>query len=378
MIPVCEPTLKGNELKYVTDGIESNWISSKGEYIEKFEKSFSKFCNTKQGVSCVNGTAALHLALEALEIKKGDEIVIPSFTMIATANAVIYAGAKPVLVDSEEETWNIDVNKIEEKITKKTKAIIPVHTYGHPVDMNPLNEIAKKHGLFVIEDAAEAHGAEYNGKKTGSLSDIACFSFYANKIITTGEGGMLTTNNEELSEKAKLLRNHAFEKKRFIHKKLGFNYRMTNIQAAIGLAQMEKAEELVNKRIENAQYYNSLLKNTEGITLPPKKEWAKNVYWMYGILIKEKFGMKTDNLREELLKQEVDTRAFFVPMHKQPLYSKETERIPNLIGNYPVAEKLSKEGFYLPSSSSLTKTQIIEITDKIKSIKEKNDKKKTR
>ncbi|MBN2126851.1 MAG: DegT/DnrJ/EryC1/StrS family aminotransferase [Candidatus Diapherotrites archaeon] len=371
MIPVCEPTLKGNELKYVTDCIESNWISSQGKYIEKFEDEFSKFCETKHGIGCCNGTIAIHLALEALGIGKGDEVIIPSFTMIGTSNAVIYSQAKPVLIDSEPETWNIDVNKIEEKITKKTKAIMPVHTYGHPVDMKPLLEIAEKHDLKVIEDAAEAHGAEYKGKRIGSLSDVACFSFYANKIITTGEGGMLTTNNEEIAEKAKLLRNHAFGKLRFVHEELGFNYRMTNIQAAIGLAQMEKAEELVNKRIKNAQIYNSMLKEVKGIITPPKKEWAKNVYWMYGILIKKEFGMSAEKLREELLKEGIDSRAFFIPMHQQPVYQKKDERFPDISGKYPVADMLSKEGFYLPSSSSLTETQIKEITEKIKSIKKK-------
>jgi len=376
MIPVCEPTLAGNELKYVSQCINSNWISSKGEFVEKFEKKFSSFCNVKYGVSCCNGTAALHLALEALGIKKGDEVIIPSFTMIASCNAVIYTGAKPVLVDSEPETWNIDVKKIEEKITEKTKAIIPVHIYGHPVDMAPLKEIAEKHNLFVVEDAAEAHGAEYKGKKTGSLGDIAAFSFYANKIITTGEGGMIVSNNEELAEKARLLKDHAFQKPRFLHRNIGFNYRMTNIQAAIGCAQMEKAKDFVEKRIANAKLYNSFLRDVEGIVLPPKKDWAKNVYWMYGVLIKKEFGLTAENLREALFKEGVDSRAFFVPMHLQPVFKQKDERFPDTNGKYPVSEMLSKEGFYLPSSSSLSKDKIREITEKIKVIKiraEKNE-----
>src|SRR3989344_1672719 len=224
MIPVCEPTLAGNELKYVTDCVKTNWISSAGKYIKEFEDRFSQFCGVKYGVSCSSGTAAIHLALEALGIGKGDEVIIPTFTMIATANAVIYAGAKPVLVDSELETWNMDVNKIEEKITKKTKAIMPVHTYGHPVDMDPIIKLAKDYNLKVIEDAAEAHGAEYKGKKVGGLSDASCFSFYSNKIITTGEGGMVLTNNDEVAEKARSLRNLAFTKPRFLHSEIGFNY----------------------------------------------------------------------------------------------------------------------------------------------------------
>lgn len=370
MIPVCEPTLEGNELKYVTDCIKTAWISSNGKYIDEFEKAFSKFCNCKYGISCSNGTAALHLALEALGIKGGDEVIIPIFTMIATANAVIYAGAKPVLVDAEKETWNIDVTKIEEKITNKTKAIIVVHTYGHPVDMDKVLEIAKKHQLYVIEDAAEAHGAEYKGKKVGSLGDVGCFSFYGNKILTTGEGGMVVTNNKELAEKAKLLRNHAFGIPRYLHHELGFNYRLTNIQAAIGLAQTERADELVNKRINNAKLYNSLLKDIKGITIPPEKEWAKNVYWMYGLLIDEaEFGMNKDELMKALKDKGVDTRSFFMPMHKQPVYSKKDKRFPDVTGKYPISEELFAKGLYLPSSSSLTKEQIMQVVEALKSLK---------
>lgn len=370
MIPVCEPTLEGNELKYVTDCIKSGWISSSGKYIADFENAFAKFCNVKHAVACSNGTTAIHLAIEALGIKKGDEVIIPTFTMIATANAIIYAGAKPVLVDSEKETWNIDTSKIEEKINKRTKAIMVVHTYGHPVDMDAVLKIANKHKLFVIEDAAESHGAEYKGKRTGGLGDIACFSFFGNKIITTGEGGMVTTNNDELAERARLLRNHAFGKPRFIHSELGFNYRLTNIQAAIGLAQVEKAEYLVNRRIENAKIYTSLLKDVPGITTPPQKSWAKNVYWMYGILVdKKKFGMSKDELMEELMKKGIETRSFFYPMHKQPVYFKKDERFPDITGKYPVSEKLFEEGVYLPSGSSLTKEQIKFVVDTIKSLR---------
>jgi len=369
MIPVCEPTLGGNELDYVTDCIKTNWISSAGKYIKEFEDKFSRFCNAKYGVACSNGTTAIHLALESLGIGKGDEVIIPSFTMIATANAVIYSGAKPVLVDSEKETWNIDPRLIEEKITEKTKAIIPMHTYGHPCDIDPIIEIAKKHNLKIMEDAAEAHGAEYKGRKVGSLGDCAAFSFYANKIITTGEGGMVVTNDLEVAEKAKLLRNHAFTEARFVHEELGFNYRLTNMQAAIGVAQMEKAEEMVEARIRNAGIYHDLLKDVDGITLPPKKDWAKNVYWMYGVLIEKEFGLKKDDVREQLKQKGIDTRSFFFPIHKQPLYQKEDERFPALEGSYPVSEELYEKGFYLPSSSSLTKDQIKEVVEKIIEIK---------
>jgi perosamine synthetase len=237
MIPVCIPFIGEKELEYVVNCIKMNWISSKGRYVEEFEDKFAKYCGCKYGVSTTSGTTALHLALASLNIKKEDEVIIPAPTMIATAFAVIYCGAKPVLVDAESETWNIDVNKIGEKITEKTKAIMPVHIYGHPSDMDPVMKLAKEHELYVVEDAAEAHGAEYKGRKAGGIGDIGCFSFYANKIITTGEGGMIVTNDEKIAEKARSLKDLAFSKeRRFLHTDLGFNYRMTNIQAAIGLA----------------------------------------------------------------------------------------------------------------------------------------------
>ncbi len=370
MIPVCEPTIDGNELKYVSECVKTNWISSRGRFINEFEEKFSKFCDCKYGAALSNGTTAIHMALEVLGIGKGDEVIIPTFTMIATCNAVIYSNAKPVFVDAEMETWNMDIGKIEEKITDKTKAIMVVHTYGHPMDMDAVNKIAKKHGLYVIEDAAEAHGAEYKGKRAGSLSDIGCFSFYANKIIMTGEGGMVVSNNEKLIEKAKLLRDHAFTKKRFIHEELGFNYRLTNLQAAVGVAQMEYADKLVESRIKNANYYNSLLKDVEGITLPPKKEWAKNVYWMYGILIEDNFGITKDELMVRLKEKGVDTRSFFIPMHKQPLYKKDDERFPDTEGSYPISEELGRKGLYLPSSSHLTKEEMDTVVEKIKEIKD--------
>lgn len=369
MIPVCEPTLEGNEKKYVMDCMETGWISSSGKYIDLFEKTFSKFCQVKQGVACSNGTTAIHLALEAAGIGRGDEVIIPTFTMIATANAIIYSGARPVLIDAEKETWNIDVTKIKEKITSKTRAIIPVHTYGHPVDMDPVMELAKERDLIVIEDAAEAHGAEYKGRRTGSLGHIGCFSFYANKIITTGEGGMIVTNDEEIAERARLLRNHAFTEPRFMHKELGFNYRMTNIQAAIGVAQMEYADTLVQRRIHNTQRYNSLLKEIPGITLPPKKDWAKNVYWMYGVLIEKEFGISAAQVREKLGKKEIDTRSFFLPMHRQPLYAKKDERFPDTNGVFPIAEELWKKGVYLPSSSHLAEQEIKRIAETLAQLK---------
>lgn len=364
-IPVCEPTLKGNELKYVEDCIKTNQIASSGKYIDQFEKKFSTYCGVQHGISCANGTAALHLAVEALGIGKGDEVIIPTFTMIATCNAVIYAGAKPVLVDSELKTWNIDADKIEEKITKKTKAIMVVHTYGHPADMDRIDAIAKKYNLKIIEDAAEAHGAEYKGRKTGSLGDIACYSFYANKLITSGEGGMVVTNNDTWAEKIKFLKNHYFGEPRFLHYQLGYNYRMTNIQAAIGLAQLEKMDDFVESRIKNAHYYRELLKDVKGITLPPQAEWAKNIYWMFGILVQDEFGRTMPQLREELQKKGIETRTFFTGMHRQPCYQKNDERFPDVSGSYPVSDALTKKGLYLPSASHLTKEEMDAVVDAI-------------
>jgi len=366
IIPVCEPRLDGNELKYITECIRSNWISSAGSFIEKFENAFKKYCATEYAVACSSGTAALHLALAGLGIKEGDEVIIPTFTMIATANAVTYLGARPIFVDADPFTWNMDTNKIEKKITKRTKAIIAVHTYGLPADMDKILSIAKKYKLFVVEDAAEAHGAEYKGKKIGGIGDIACFSFYANKIITTGEGGMVTTDNKKIAQKVKILRDHTFsEERHFWHKYLGYNYRMTNLQAAIGLAQTERFKTFVEIRIKNARYYNLLLGNTRGIRLPPEVEGLKNIYWMYAILIEDDFGMDRDDLRAYLAYRGIETRTFFIPMHLQPIYA------GNHKERFPVAEELCRKGLYLPSAATLTRGDIRYIVKCIKSAQTK-------
>lgn len=362
IIPVCEPTLGGNELKYVTQCIQSNWISSAGRFILEFEREFAKVCGAKYGVATTSGTTALHLALVTMGLGPGDEVIIPSFTMIASANTVQHTGATPVLVDSEMETWNMDVSKIEEKITENTKAIMPVHTYGHPCDMDPIMALAEKHDLFVLEDAAEAHGALYKEKTIGSIGDAACFSFYANKIITTGEGGMITTNNEELYQKAANIRDHAFSNDRhFWHKYLAFNFRMTNMQAAIGLAQVERFDELVQTRIDHAELYTSLLKDVPGIVTPPITEGIKNVFWMYSILIQDEFGISRDELRARLAKRGIETRTFFIPIHLQPLYF---EKYKN--ESFPNAEELCLRGMYLPSASSLTEMEIEMICNSLK------------
>ena len=350
MIPVCSPLLKGNEKKYIKEAMDTNWISSSGKYIEQFENEFAKFCGVKYGIAVTNGTTALHLALVSLGIKKGDEVIIPNFTMIACANAVCYTGAKPVFVDAELNTFNMDVNQIEEKITKKTKAIMVVHLFGHPCDMKGVQRLARKYNLKIIEDAAESHGAEYNGKKCGSLGDIACFSFFANKIVTTGEGGMVITNNKRLADRCRSFKNLCFGNNRnYIHNDLGFNYRMSNLHAAIGLAQVEKADYYLNKRIGNHNLYKQFLKGVKGITLQSEEKYAKNVYWMNVILVEKEYGMSRDNLIKVLKKAKIDTRLLFTGMDKQPYLKK---------GKYPVSDYLTKTGLYLPSGSGLKRSEI--------------------
>ena len=386
-IPVCEPTLTGKEKEYVLDCLETNWISSMGKYIELLEKGFAEHCGTKHAVAVNNGTSALHLALAALNISQGDEVIVPSFTMIASINAILYTGARPVIVDSELTTWNMDltpegIQKIKAKITPNTKAIMPVHIYGHPVNMEPLITLAKEHNIKIIEDAAEAHGATYTfsdgtQKKCGNMSEVACFSFYANKLMTTGEGGIVVTNDDETAERLKLLRNHSFIKPRFLHHEIGYNFRMTNLQAAVGYAQLQSLDKFVDMRRANAQLYNKLLKESglteKGITLPPELPWAKNVYWMYGILVnKELFGMDKDELMKALGEKGIQTRSFFYPMHQQPMFKE--QKYPNglserdLNESYPVADQLAKQGLYLPSSSHLTPEQIKRVVDALSSL----------
>jgi len=350
-IPVAEPDIGQEELDNIIEAVKSGWISSKGKFIVEFEEKFSKYCSAKFGVSTSNGTAALHLALAALGIKTGDEVIIPTLTFIACANVVRYTGAKAVFVDSHPDYWCIDPEKIEEKITKKTKAIMPVHLYGHPCDMEPITKIAKKHNLFVIEDCAEAHGAEYRGKKVGSFGTISCFSFYGNKIITTGEGGMCLTNDEVLAGKMRILRDHGMSpQKRYWHEVIGFNYRMTNLQAAIGVAQLNRIDKFVEQKRKNAEIYNKFLKNVDEIVLAPEMPWAKSVYWMYSILVKDNFGLDRDNVLDKLTRSGIDNRPFFYPIHCMPPYK---ENI-----SYPIAEKLSAEGLNLPSSVKLSKNDI--------------------
>jgi len=366
MIPVCEPVIGKKEIEYVNDCLNTGWVSSSGKYLEEFEKKWAEYCGVKYGISVSNGTTALEVACGCINLNKEDEVIIPSFTIISCALAVIYNHAEPVLIDSDSEIFTLDVNQIEERINSKTKAIMVVHIYGHPCDMDPVLKIAKKYNLTIIEDAAEAHGAEYKGKKCGSLGDISCFSFYANKIITTGEGGMVLTNDAGYAEKARALRNLCFKKeRRFFHEELGNNFRLTNLQAAIGLGQLERIGELVEKKRWIAATYNEKLKDVKGITIPVERSWAKNVYWMYGILIKDDIKMDAVKLAEELYKSGIETRPFFLGMHEQPVFHKmglfEGEK-------YPVSEKLARKGLYLPSGLSLTEKEIFYISVSLKKI----------
>ena len=362
LVPVCEPTLEGNETEYVLDCLRTNWISSAGKYVPLFEQAFADACGCAYGVACLNGTTALHLALSAVGVGPGDEVILPAFTMIATINAVTYTGATPVLVDSEPRTWNMDVDQLAERITPRTRAIVPVHTYGHPVDMDPVMELAGKAGIFVLEDAAEAHGAEYRGRRVGGLGHAGAFSFYANKLITTGEGGMITTNDEDLSALAGTLRDHAISPERhFWHKILGFNYRMTNLQAAVGLAQVEQMDGFVDRKRRNARLYAERLQDVPGIVTPPEAAWARNVFWMYAILVEEGFGMSRDELRAYLARDGIETRTFFIPMHLQPIYHEAFRG-----QRYPVAERLCRRGLYLPSATSLTPERIAHVVERIR------------
>jgi perosamine synthetase len=334
--------------------------------LEKFETEFAAFCECKYGVAVTSGTTALHLAVAAAGIKPGEEILVSASTNIATALAAVHNNAVPVPVDSESETWNLNLDLIEELISPKTRAIIPVHLFGHPVEMGRLNEIAQKHNLIVIEDCAESHGATCNGKKTGSFGDMGCFSFYANKIITTGEGGMVVTNNKVFYEKLTLLRNLAFTKPRFRHEVAGYNFRMTGYQAAMGLAQLKKIDKIISEKRRVAHTYNKYLKNIRGLQLPAEKEWAMNVYWMYGIIVTPEFGLQRDDLIDKLTQKGIDTRTFFCPMNQQPCLQK-IQGFRSV--SCPIADNLWEQGFYLPSSYTLSEETIKSIAGIIQSVK---------
>ena len=368
MIYVCEPVLDGNEAKYVMDCLNANWISSNGDYNRRFEEIMCNYLDMPFAVSASSCTAALHMALVALGIGPGDEVIIPDFTLIVSANTVILAGARPVLADVDPQTWCIDPVSIERAITPHTRAIMVVHMYGHPCNMPAIMDIACKYDLKVIEDCAEAQGAEINGKKAGTFGDINCFSFYGNKIITTGEGGMALCRDPVLAQRLGLLRNQAFQEPRFVHTLVGFNYRMTNLQAAIGLAQMEKVEEKVARKRWIAQAYNERLNCRAELILPFEAPGSKNVYWMYGVLLNGDYQTKRkDRVMNMLHENGIETRSFFCPMHLQPVFQ---QKSPNYFQQYdqndfPVSSSLWERGFYLPSGLGMTCSQIDEVCNKL-------------
>jgi perosamine synthetase len=361
-IPVAKPLFDDEEIELVNECMVTGWVSSSGKFVTEFEEMVAKHTGVKYAISCSSGTSALHLILMAYGIGKGDEVIVPSMSFIATANAVSYTGAKPVFADSDIESWNIDPTKIVNLITENTKAIIPVHLYGHPANMDPIKDIASKYNLKVIEDAAEAQGAHYKGQMTGSLADAAMFSFFGNKIITTGEGGMVVTNDAVIADKCRLLRDHGMTpKKRYWHEIIGYNYRMTNIQAAIGVAQMRKIDSIVTKKKQIATDYVEQLKNIPGIILPPNLEWADNIFWLYTILIDKAItGFSASTLILNLKNNNIDSRIVFYPMHTQPIYLTDIK--------LPVSEKIHKMGVSLPSSPDMNKNEVNKICQVITSL----------
>ncbi len=363
-IPVNEPSIGDREKELISECIDTGWISSEGPFVERFENELSKKINRKYGIACSNGTAALDLAVAALKIGTGDEVIMPTFTIISCATAIIRSGAKPVLVDSDPNTWNMDINAIENVITSKTVAIMAVHIYGLPVDMDPLIKIAKKYGLYIIEDAAELIGAKYKDKLCGSFGDISTFSFYPNKQITTGEGGMVFTDDLDIRNRCRSLRNLCFQEgNRFVHNELGWNYRMTNMQAALGIAQLEKLEITIQKKKKIGELYNKYLMDIKNIKLPIKEtEFAKNIYWVFGILIDSEIE-NAKSFMAKLKKLKIGSRPFFYPMHKQPVFKKMGIFEEN---HFPVSEILYKQGLYLPSGITLSEEDIKTISERIK------------
>lgn len=364
-IPVAAPDLKGNELKYVTECIKTEWISSNGRFVPLFEEKFARFAGKKFGVSTSNGTVALHLAVLAAGVGKGDEVIVPDLTFVATANAVLYTGARPVFADSEMSSWCIDPVEIEKKITKKTKAIIPVHLYGHPANMVEIMKLAKKYNLFVIEDAAEAHGATIGGKPVGSFGDANVFSFFGNKTMTTGEGGMIVTDNESVAKQIKFLRDGGRDRSKnaYYHTVLGYNYAMTNLQAAVGVAQLERINKFISRKREIAATYREAFRDVKSVEFSPEVSGVESNYWMSSIVLKRKNKIGRDELMAELKDRGIETRPFFHPMHQIP-YMKTNEK-------FPVAKYLAKNGLNLPSGTKLTKQEVLYVAKNVREILEK-------
>ena len=366
-IPVNEPLLDGNEKKYLCECIDTGWISSEGPFVREFEQKMSMVSGRKYGIAVSNGTAALEVAMQALNIREGDEVIMPAFTIISCAMAVTKLGAVPVLIDSDPFTWNMKTEEIEAKITDKTKAVMIVHLYGLPVEVDKVLALAKKYNLKVIEDAAEMHGQTYKGRPCGSFGDVSTFSFYPNKHITTGEGGMVVTDDEELAERCRSLRNLCFRRDtRYIHDEISDNYRFTNLQAAVGLAQLERLEEFVERKRAMGRYYTEKLQDIEGLRLPiAKTDYADNIYWVYGLVLEPDIQADNKMIQKRLAQEGIGARTFFWCMHEQPVYRKD-----GLFRNeaYPDAEYLARKGFYIPSGLALTKEQMDRVVSVLKDV----------
>lgn len=359
MIPVAEPQVTERDIELVNEAMKSGWISSTGKFLDLFEERWADYCGMPHGIAVSNGSVALDVAVSLLDLKPGDEVIMPTFTIVSPAQSVVRAGGVPVLVDSDSRNWQMDTTRIEAKVTARTRAILVVHIYGHPADMDPILDIARRYNLIVIEDAAEVHGAEYKGKRCGGLGDISTFSFYANKLVTTGEGGMVLVRTPEMAERARSLRNLCFQKKqRFLHTELGYNFRLTNLQAALGVGQIERMDQIVARKRSIAARYHELLADVDGIVLPVEEAWAQNVYWVYGVVLDNDTGLTALQLSEKLQRRDVETRPFFLGMHEQPVFQQ-----MGLFSSeqYPVAERLARQGFYIPSGLTISDQQINDV-----------------
>jgi len=363
-IQVNEPLLTEADFDSVMSALRSGWISGAGPDIEAFEQRWAEYCGRKHGIAVANGSVALHVAVSLLDLAPGDEVILPSFTIISCIWPIILEGATPVLVDADPRTWTMNISQVREKITPRTRAIMPVHIYGNPVDMQPLLELAQQHGLHVIEDAAEAHGAEYRGQRIGSFGTVSCFSFYANKLITTGEGGMLLVDDDVLAERARRMRNLGFQPgRRFVHTELGYNFRLTNLQAALGLKHVDRIEEIVARKRAMGKAYTERLSKLNYLELQADQVWSRGVYWMYGLLLRETTGLDAAELARRLAARGIETRPFFFGMHEQPAMR---ERGLFVGQSYPVTERLARQGLYLPSGLGLTEDQIVCICDALR------------
>jgi perosamine synthetase len=368
-IPVNEPDLKGNEKNYLAECIDTGWISSEGPFVERLEEEMAHRAGRQYGIAVCNGSAALDIAVAALNLGSGDEVILPTFTIISCAAAIVRSGATPVVVDADPMTWNMDVNQVAALVTRRTRAIMVVHIYGLPVDMEPITALAQRHGLKIIEDSAEAIGQDYKGKACGSFGDISTLSFYPNKHVTTGEGGMLMVDDSKLAERCRSLRNLCFQKRRFVHEELGWNFRMSNVQAALGVAQLERLEEFVERKRRMGGRYHQLLRGIRALQLPREATpYAKNIYWVFGVVLNDELPLEADEAMKEMSAMGVGTRPFFWPMHEQPVF----RRMGLFQGvRHPVAERLARRGFYLPSGLALNDEHLSTVCSALRALVEK-------